>query len=108
MCCGNQARSKVKECIVVHSAKDSRSKIWPDWLADGKSFPVGVRRFKSCPQHQKYICCGSGQFLIAVYVLVVACSKTSFAAMLVSVFGCNIFQSMAVYPFNFYSEDEIS
>jgi len=36
---GNQARSKVK---------DSRSTLWPK-APDGKSFPVGVRRFESCP-----------------------------------------------------------
>jgi hypothetical protein len=42
MCSGNQARSKVK---------DSRSLIWPDWSLDGISFPVGVRRFESCPLH---------------------------------------------------------
>ena len=40
--CGNQARSKVK---------DSRSNIWPARAHDGKSFPAGVRRFESCPQH---------------------------------------------------------
>jgi len=41
VCCGNQARSKVKEYADACSTKDSRSNIWPARPMMGYPFPQG-------------------------------------------------------------------
>jgi hypothetical protein len=52
VCSGNQARSKVKERASQCVPLRTQDRVWPETGLYEKSFPVGVRRFESCPLHQ--------------------------------------------------------